>query len=102
MTTRKLTSAAAILGRRGGSAGTPAQLAQRRAAAVRGGRPVATFPEVRYATYGGTAYRVTTDGDVLVWDSVAGHYTACHSISPSLAGRIRSRARGPEGRTSDR
>jgi len=36
---RPLSSAAALLGRKGGSAGTPAQLAQRRAAAVRGGRP---------------------------------------------------------------
>lgn len=32
-------AAAAALGRKGGQAGTPAQLAQRRAAAVKGGRP---------------------------------------------------------------
>lgn len=42
MTTRKHPAAVA-LGRRGGLAGTPAQLAQRRAAAVRGGRPAGWY-----------------------------------------------------------
>ena len=36
---QRATSAAAELGRRGGKAGTPAQLAQRRAAGPKGGRP---------------------------------------------------------------
>lgn len=33
--------------------------------------------------------RVSADGDVLVWDSVAGHYTRVHSLSESAVGRIR-------------
>jgi hypothetical protein len=29
-------------------------------------------------------------GDVRVWDDVAGHYTACHSLSHAAIRRIRS------------
>lgn len=28
------------------------------------------------------------NADVTVWDSVAGHFTRCHSIKPSRQGRI--------------
>jgi hypothetical protein len=33
--------------------------------------------------------RVDADGAVLVWDSVAGHYTRVHSLSESAIRRIR-------------
>lgn len=32
---------------------------------------------------------VDADGTVRVYDSVAGHYTTCHSLSPSAQRRIR-------------
>ena len=32
---------------------------------------------------------VDTDGTVRVWDSVAGHYTTCHSLSVAAQRRIR-------------
>lgn len=32
---------------------------------------------------------VGADGTVRVWDSVAGHYTTCHSLSESAQRRIR-------------
>jgi hypothetical protein len=32
---------------------------------------------------------VEPDGSVLVWDSIAGHYTRCHSLGPSAVRRIR-------------
>ena len=32
---------------------------------------------------------VGTDGAVLVWDSVAGHYTACHILSAAALRRAR-------------
>lgn len=32
-------------------------------------------------------------GEVRVWDSIAGHYTACHALSPSAIARIRRLAR---------
>jgi hypothetical protein len=31
-------------------------------------------------------------GAILVWDSVAGHYTACHSIGAKTQAKIRSQA----------
>ncbi len=31
---------------------------------------------------------VDEDGTVRVWDSVAGHYTLCHSLSPDSQRRI--------------
>ena len=33
--------------------------------------------------------RVDADGAVLVWDSVAKHYTRCHSLTASAQRRIR-------------
>ena len=33
--------------------------------------------------------RLEPDGTVLVWDSVAGHFTRCHSLGKSAVGRIR-------------
>lgn len=33
------------------------------------------------------------DGSIWVWDSVAGHYTPCHSLSASAAKRIARRLR---------
>lgn len=35
---------------------------------------------------------VDADGTVLVYDSVAGHYTTCHSLSQSAIRRIRKLA----------
>ena len=32
------------------------------------------------------------NGRVLVWDSVAGHYTSCHSIAARAQAKIKSRA----------
>ena len=32
------------------------------------------------------------NGRVLAWDSVAGHYTACHSIAAKTQAKIKSRA----------
>ena len=32
------------------------------------------------------------NGRVLAWDSVAGHYTACHSIAARTQAKIKSRA----------
>lgn len=32
------------------------------------------------------------DGEVRVWDRVAGYYTACHSLSPRTIARIRKLA----------
>jgi hypothetical protein len=32
--------------------------------------------------------RVETDGSILVWDSVARHYTRCHTLSPATEKRI--------------
>lgn len=34
-----------------------------------------------------------TDGRVLAWDSVAGHYTTCHSLTGNAERRIRIAAR---------
>lgn len=36
--------------------------------------------------------RVDIDGNIRVWDDVAGHYTVCHSIDESDQGRILVRA----------
>ena len=33
--------------------------------------------------------RIEQDGSLLVWDTVAGHYTSCHAILPQTAQRIR-------------
>jgi hypothetical protein len=33
--------------------------------------------------------RLDADGSVLVWDSLAGHYTHCHSLGQSAIRRIR-------------
>lgn len=43
-----------------------------------------------FAGYGITTekVRVDADGNVRVWDSVAGHYTLCHSLTPRAAKRI--------------
>ena len=36
-----------------------------------------------FSCEGVRSHRALIDGDTLrVWDSVAGHYTTCHSISP--------------------
>ena len=32
---------------------------------------------------------VVVDGTVRVWDDVAGHFTACHGLSPRQEGRVR-------------
>ena len=37
-------------------------------------------------------FAVYADGTVRVWDSVAGHYTTVHSLSPSAQARIRTLA----------
>ena len=38
-------------------------------------------------------FSVDQDGTVRVWDSVAGHYTTCHSLSKSAEARIKKLAR---------
>lgn len=38
-------------------------------------------------------FMVSADGDVRVWDSVAGYYTTCHSLSIGAQRRIRRIAR---------
>ena len=38
--------------------------------------------------------RVDADGTVRVWDSVAGHYTMCHSLSKGAERRIVKLAQG--------
>lgn len=35
---------------------------------------------------------VDADGTIRVWDSVAGHYTTCHSLSESAIRRIQKMA----------
>lgn len=40
--------------------------------------------------------RVEADGTVLVWDSVAGHFTRCHSLSESAIRRIRRLAKAED------
>lgn len=35
---------------------------------------------------------VNADGTVLVWDSLAGYFTTCHSLSKSAEARIRKLA----------
>jgi len=37
-------------------------------------------------------FSLDADGTVRVWDSVAGHYTTCHSLSKSAEARIRKLA----------
>jgi hypothetical protein len=32
---------------------------------------------------------VDSDGSIRVWDSVAGHYTRCHALTPAAQRRIR-------------
>lgn len=38
-------------------------------------------------------FYVAPDGRVLAWDSVAGHYTTCHSLTGNAERRIRIAAR---------
>jgi WD40 repeat protein len=38
-------------------------------------------------------FLVSSDGTVRVWDSVAGYYTTCHSLSKSAESRIRKLAK---------
>ena len=42
-------------------------------------------------------FTVDPDGTVRVWDSIAGHYTRCHGMTPREESRIRNLARR-EGR----
>ena len=37
-------------------------------------------------------FSVDLDGTVRVWDSVAGHFTACHTLSESAQKRLRKLA----------
>jgi hypothetical protein len=37
-------------------------------------------------------FSVDADGTVRAWDSVAGHFTTCHSLSKSAEARIRKLA----------
>lgn len=49
-------------------------------------RPFSGFPRDEYRCI------VESDGNVLVWDSIAGHYTRCHSLSARDLGAIRREA----------
>ena len=48
-----------------------------------------------FAGSGQRGYRACVDagGAVTVYDSIAGHYTACHSLTPAQVARIRRMAR---------
>lgn len=48
-----------------------------------------------FARFGRGAHRiwVSADGEVLVYDLVAGHYTRCHSLSAGSMARARGIAR---------
>ena len=47
-----------------------------------------------FAGHGTGTYRFEIDGEeVRVWDSIAGHYTLCHSLSESAKRRILKLAR---------
>ena len=54
-----------------------------------------TYHGQAFSSEGPGTYRVlvTPDGSVLVWDSLAGHYTACHVLTPSAQARLRAKAR---------
>jgi len=45
------------------------------------------------ATNQGYRAIVEADGTVRVWDSVAGHYTACHSLTPRQIANIKAKAK---------
>lgn len=47
---------------------------------------------------GAVGYRaeVHPDGDVLVWDDIAGHYTRCHSLTPAQQAYCRAHAQEAE------
>lgn len=54
--------------------------------------------DIRAKAFSGEGIRkhrvlVENDGSVLVWDSVAGHYTRCHSLSRSALLRARKIAK---------
>lgn len=38
--------------------------------------------------------RIESPADVLVWDSVAGHFTRCHILTRSIVSRVRRAIRG--------
>jgi hypothetical protein len=47
-----------------------------------------------FAGEGVRSHKVQIDGDTIrVWDSVAKHYTTCHSLSQSAIRRIRAAAK---------
>lgn len=53
--------------------------------------------EIRAKAFAGEGVRlnkclVSRDGTVRVWDSVAGHYTTCHSLSSAAQLRVRKMA----------
>ena len=44
------------------------------------------------APHAGYRASVGADGTVRVWDSVAGHYTTCHALTPAQERYVRARA----------
>jgi len=50
-------------------------------------KPFSSFPRALHS------FGVDPDGTVTVYDSVAGHYTICHSLSADSQARIRRLAR---------
>jgi hypothetical protein len=55
---------------------------------------------IRVSQWGGMVEaRADADGTVRVWDSVAGHYTTCHSLTAAQARYVRAqeRKRAPGG-----
>lgn len=48
-----------------------------------------------WSTEGAARHRclVETDGSVLVWDRIAGHFTRCHSLSARSQAHVRRLAR---------
>ena len=57
-----------------------------------------TYRGKAFASEGPGTYRVlvTSDGDVLVWDSLAGHFTRCHSLSAVAQARLRAQENQPD------
>ena len=56
-----------------------------------------TYVTIRAKAFSGEGVRthrcrVEQDGTVRVWDSIAGHYTVCHSLSASAMRRARQAA----------
>jgi WD40 repeat protein len=57
------------------------------------GTQTLSITTVAFSSHGKARHAVTVDDDgtVRVWDSVAGHFTSCHSIKPRVEAIIKAR-----------